>query len=419
MYPIDSIYINGIYRPDISLDSTKRYTFYNVQFDSSIKVVFRTRVKIQAEAINGTISLQDTILEIGQSICVSYKNNNDTFYKFDSVILDHNYNQNFLDSQNSFCFYKPNKSHSLRVVYSPYPIIKIQPTKHKNIICQNSNLDSPVIVRARASMNALDTHIKLKKIQWYYKYTDDNTSYPLNCLGCTGILSSFDTTLSLPINLNQPSDSKIYYAVITNDRNLTVTSQTSGIVYIKPVPQSTVVLQNNSQINCALERDSIKVKLQILNFDTIDYTKVQLYITDSPSRYRSSLINITSIIDSPNMYYSESLYSPIQRIRYVYATLTNQFNCNYISPNLQLQWYRLININRFDTQSAIYCYLDKTKPITFSINPLVKLVDIRFTWYINQFPFYKGADSIPNSNDTLFYPFNDKTKDSLYYFVVS
>ncbi|MCX8472909.1 MAG: gliding motility-associated C-terminal domain-containing protein, partial [Sediminibacterium sp.] len=421
VFPIDSIFINGIYNPQITLDSLKSYTFYNVQFDSSIKVVFRVRVRIIAEVVNGYIAPVDTTIEIGQNVVVTYQILNPINYVLDSVIINKNYNQNYLDSENRFWFINKKTHQNIRVVYSPYPVIIQEPTQYSNRICQYNNLDSPIKVRVRASINPLDTNVKLKTFQWYvYNNYLPKKTQSLSCIGCFGNINVFDTILTLPLNTTISNlDSNRYFIIVSNDRNLKDTSALSGQVLIYPVPQSTLIINNLNTIECILEKEGIRLEVIVNDFDTIDYSKINLFISDSQNYYRSKPINLNRLNPFSNIYYSDTLFSFLPRIAYVYGTLTNIYNCNYTSPNLEVQWFRKLNNNAVNLVGNVQCYGQTPLPLIITQTSKSKRSDLYYTWFVSKYPSYVAADSFPNSNDTIFYPLNLRKAgwDSAYYFV--
>ena len=437
IYPIDSIFINGQFNAKITNDSINSYTFYNVNFDSSIRVVYRQKIKIHGEIENGYINFEgreetmntiDTVVELINNVKINYRNIDAKNYILDSVIINDDYSKNFYkDSINQFSFFNTNIHQKIRIVYSPYPRFLNQLDSSKKTTCQYKKLDTPYLIKFKASINNSDKNkINLKYYQWYKTFNKNkNNSIPLNyinCTDCNGSLNSFDTNLKFFPPVSEYSINPIYYfVIITNERNLKDTSNLSGGIITNPVPKSSVSINNNVLINCILINQPIQLFANINNFDTIDYIDKKIYLAyNSKENMFNSIPTYTT--DSNYLflkYMSKNLiYGNSQNKKYSFASIINNYNCSTNSDTIELQWYEKINVISFNNTDTNYCYLEPSKPLKINIKTDTNYI---FNWYINKSKNYSSSTLlIKDTNSNKIFPLNLRKSnwDSAYYYAI-
>ncbi len=125
-YVIDSIFINGIYKPQISRDSQKSYTFYNIRKDSTIRVTFKPFPKFNVNLIvvNGTLTSSFQV-DSTDSLRLTYSNN--PKYILDSIYINGKYQLLITkDSTQGYTFKNIRGDSVLKVVYKPFPKFTIK-----------------------------------------------------------------------------------------------------------------------------------------------------------------------------------------------------------------------------------------------------------------------------------------------------
>ena len=163
-YQIDSVFINGV-----RSDSLQSYTFYNVQANHTIRVVFKQIANpkiftLQYNRLAGTI-LGDTIVSAGSTNRFRFTAN--FGYQIDSVFI----NGVRSDSLQSYTFYNVQANHIIRIVFSLITnISKLVSARNFKInsvdlTCSNSN-DGKIYV---SSDTAIDYTMIVKSAKFYYK----------------------------------------------------------------------------------------------------------------------------------------------------------------------------------------------------------------------------------------------------------
>ena len=120
-YKLDSIFINDVYQPLITTDSTNGYTFKNINKYQCIRIVFSLipiQFCITTKVINGNISPYICI-DSGTNYRITYNTN--TGFKLDSIFINEIYQSHATDSLTGYTFKNINNNASIRVVFKFIP----------------------------------------------------------------------------------------------------------------------------------------------------------------------------------------------------------------------------------------------------------------------------------------------------------
>ena len=115
-YILDSIYIDGV---SIGTDSLKSYTFYNVNQNHTIKVIYKIKnFRISVQVIgNGTANFTDTTVNLGQKIIIKYSPQSGN--QFDSLTINNQIDQGL--NIDSLILNNIDTSYSVNIYFSLKP----------------------------------------------------------------------------------------------------------------------------------------------------------------------------------------------------------------------------------------------------------------------------------------------------------
>ena len=113
-YVLDSIYINGVYSAEATMDSTTQYTFKNITVDSAIKVVYKiSTFNINAIAGNGGNISPHGIINVNYGTTPRYIFTPNTGYQIDSIII----NNIKVSNENSITLDSVKSNQTIQVVF--------------------------------------------------------------------------------------------------------------------------------------------------------------------------------------------------------------------------------------------------------------------------------------------------------------
>ncbi|MCX8473161.1 MAG: T9SS type A sorting domain-containing protein, partial [Sediminibacterium sp.] len=113
---LDSIYINGIYKQQVTIDSPNGYTFKDIRGDSVIRVVYRIKKYNITTRVDSGFITPSEIVNYGTSVTITYMPKSG--YIIDSIFINSQYDSNLkLTNPISYIFNNVRGDSQIRVVY--------------------------------------------------------------------------------------------------------------------------------------------------------------------------------------------------------------------------------------------------------------------------------------------------------------